>query len=199
MEEDLDGGQPPPAKRTRWSPTGVEKEARSARRREKARLAMARRRSQESERQAASRRVSNQEHMANCRSTETAEQVAARREREQQQSAERRSQETTVQADARRARNQERAADRRAGERVVSLEVGDFGDRSVIDKRTWTNLGCLYDHTHDYANHSSLKVEPARGAKRRSSARSSNARATPGWQASIYIVITQLVPHRFCS
>ena len=89
MEEDLDGGQPPPAKRTRWSPTGVEKEARSARRCEKARLAMARRRSQESEGQAASRRVSNQERMANCRSTETAEQVAARREREQQRSAER--------------------------------------------------------------------------------------------------------------
>ena len=109
MEEDLNGGQPPPAKRTRWSLTGVEKEARSARRCEKARLVMARRRSQESEGQAASRRVSNQERMANCRSTETAEQVVARREREQQRSAERRSQETTVQADARRARNQERA------------------------------------------------------------------------------------------
>ena len=40
-------------------------------------------------------------------------------------------QETTVQADARRARNQERTADCRAGERVVSLEVGDFGDRRV--------------------------------------------------------------------
>ena len=151
MEEDLDGGQPPPAKRTRWSPTGVEKEAQSARRREKARLAIARIRSQESEGQAASRRVSNQERMVNCRSTGTAEQVAARRERKQQRSAECRSQKTTVQADARRARNRERAADRQAGERVVSLEIGDFGDRSVINQRTWTNLCCLYDHTHDGA------------------------------------------------
>ena len=59
---------------------------------------------------------------------------------------------------------------------------------------------CLYDHTHDYANHSSLKAEPVRGAKRRSSARSANARVMPGWQASysVWLVVEYLPTRPYC-
>ena len=154
MEDLLEEGQQPPAKRTRRSLTA----AQAAQRLEEARLRMARKRSLEREDEAASRREKVQQRTAERRSQETAEQAAARRERDQRRIAERRSQETIAQSDARRARDQERAADRRAGERVASLEVGDFGNRSDIDKRTWTNLGLCYNHTYGYANHRSLDL-----------------------------------------
>ena len=119
---------------------------------------MARKRSPEREDEAASRREKVHQRTAERRFQETAEQAAARRERDQRRIAERRSQETIAQSDARRARDQERAADHRAGERVASLEVGDFGNRSDIDKRTWTNLGLCYNRTYGYANHRSLDL-----------------------------------------
>ena len=89
--------------------------------------------------------------MANRRSEETAEQGAARRERHQQRIADSRSEETTDLCDAQSARDQELATSRPASERIVSLEVelGGFGDQSVVSSRTWKNLRCSCDHAHD--------------------------------------------------
>ena len=100
----------------------------------------------------------NQESMANHRSEETAEQV---RERDLQRTADGRSEETPEQSDAQRARDQEQEASRRAGKRVVSLDadLGGFGDWSVVNSRTWKNLGCSCDHAHDYVNHRSLDLD----------------------------------------
>ena len=141
-----------------WTAEGQSQETveQAAARRERDQQRTAERRSQEMAEQAAARRERDQQRTAERRSQEMAEQAAARRERDQQRTAERRSQETIAQSDARRVRNQARAAVRRAGERVVSFEVGDFGNRSDIDKRTWTNLGLCYNRMYGYANHRSL-------------------------------------------